>query len=70
MPLMRVRNSWPFEGGIEAAHAAGFLAAMLQCVEAQSGDVHRIGIGRTDDAEDAALLAQRFVPVRIDGRGE
>ena len=41
---------------VEADDAGGFLAAMLEGVEAERGQ--RRGVGMVEDAEDAALLMQ------------
>jgi hypothetical protein len=46
---------------VEGDDARGFLAAMLQGVQAEGGD--RGGVGVVVDAEDAALLAQ---PISVD----
>ncbi|GGC18403.1 hypothetical protein GCM10011371_02440 [Novosphingobium marinum] len=50
---------------VEAGHAAGFLPAMLQRMKPESG--HRGRVLRTDDAENAAFLAQ-LVAVAIKER--
>ena len=49
-------------GAVEAGDAGGFLAAMLQGVQAQRGE--RRGVGDVPDAEDAAFLVE-FVVVGI-----
>ena len=46
---------------VEGDDAGGFLAAMLQGVQAERGD--RGGVGMAEDAEDAAFLAQ---PVAVE----
>ncbi len=46
-------------GAVEAGDAGGFLAAMLQGMQAQRGD--RGGVGHVPDAEDAAFLVQGVV---------
>ena len=49
---------------VESDDAGGFLAAMLQGVQAKGGN--RGGVGMIEDPEDAALLAQP-VAVRVEG---
>ena len=46
---------------VEGDDAAGFLAAMLQGVQAERGDGR--GIGVAEDAEDPAFLAESVVAV-------
>ncbi len=48
---------------VEGDDAGGFLAAVLQGVEAEGGD--RRGLGMAENAEDAAFLAQA-IGVRIE----
>ena len=51
---------------VEGDDAGGFLAAMLQRVQAERGDGG--GVGMAEDAEHAALLAQP-VGIRVEVRG-
>ena len=46
---------------VEGDDAGGFLAAVLEGVQAERGD--RRGVGMAEDAEDAAFLAQ---PVAVE----
>ena len=58
------RSVWKW-CAVEADDAGGFLAAMLERMQAERGQGR--GIGMTEDAEDAALLAQPVLvePVQI-----
>jgi hypothetical protein len=48
-------------GAIARNDASGFLAAMLQRIEAEIGEVG--GFGMTEDAEDTALVVEVIVGV-------
>ena len=58
------RSVWKW-CAVEADDAGGFLAAMLERMQAERGQ--RRGIGMIEDAEDAALLVQPvlFEPVQV-----